>query len=68
MAGGKLLNPDAKYPDCMFCCDKGLTFDEFNQYRFCTCRCGLALAQQEPYAAIQANKAYSKVQMIGGQG
>ncbi len=38
----ELLNAFPEYPDCMFCCDKDLTFDEFNGFRVCTCRAGVS--------------------------
>lgn len=61
------LNAFPQFPTCGFCCDKGLTFDEFNHYRFCTCVSGAALMLHEPDAVTEANAAYQKVQMIGAK-
>lgn len=58
------LNAFPQYPDCMFCCDKGVTYDEFNGYRFCTCPVGLSAAQLNPEIIDQANAARNKVEAM----
>ncbi len=57
----ELLNAFPEYPDCMFCCDKGVTFDEFNGYRFCTCPAGVSAARLGPAIIDEANEARKRV-------
>ncbi len=55
-----LLNAFPEYPDCMFCADKGVTFDEFNGYRWCTCPAGTSAALVSPEIVNQANAAAAR--------
>jgi hypothetical protein len=57
----KDLNAFPEYPDCMFCSDHGVTFDEFNGYRWCTCPAGLDRMESGPHACYEANAARAKV-------
>ncbi len=57
----ELLNAFPQYPDCMFCIDKGVTFDEFNGYRFCTRAAGFSAAQLGPAIVDEANEARKRV-------
>ncbi len=57
----------ADYSTCGFCKDKGITFDDFNSFRFCTCVAGAALMLHEPDAVSEANQARLKVQGIGAK-
>ena len=57
------MNPlDAfpEYPMCGFCKDLGITFDEYNGFRFCGCLAGQRRAVAEPYAVSEANAARAK--------
>lgn len=59
------MNAFPEFPTCGFCADKGITFDEFNGYRFCTCKAGLGLLILEPNAVFEANEARRKLGLIG---
>ncbi len=67
MAGKWPADPNAVYPDCAFCKDKGITFDEYNGFRFCTCKAGLGLIILEPNAVHDANIARAKLQALEGK-
>jgi len=55
------LNAFPQYPDCMFCSDGGVTFDEFNGYRWCKCANGVRRQALEPETVSQANAARARV-------
>ena len=54
------LNAFPEYPLCSFCADKGITFDDFNGFRFCGCPAGQLRALAEPQACGEANEARVK--------
>lgn len=49
------------FPLCGFCKDTGLTLDDFNGYRFCTCIAGIARKVSEPKVVEESNAARQKL-------
>jgi len=54
-------NAFPQHPLCGFCSDQGITFDQFNGFRFCGCPAGQRRAVSEPLATSEANEARAKI-------
>lgn len=55
------LNAFPGYPLCGFCKDFGITHDEFNGFRFCTCQAGKLRSVNDPKSAEDANVIRQKI-------
>ena len=43
------------FPCCCFCDDTGLTLDDYNGFRFCTCEAGIKRKLNEPNVTEELN-------------